>query len=412
MATWSASYTQTERGDGMRNTLRFALKDKDAAFQDRITFGRRILFDALQIQPEEIYCLQQSITNKYYDVTLTTKDTAEEARRKAHLTSNEELKRYMVTPLYRSDYSILTVHMYNPWVSEETIRCFLGRHVKVLPGVRIIKDGLGLWTGKRQFRVKMEEDPNSEDGYRHPPAVFSIGADRGFLIYAGQPLVCRRCGGKGHEAANCNQVRCRNCNETGHSTRDCTVLKRCHLCESEEHMARDCTKPRSYAAVVVGPVGQEKETGHDKLGTPLLMQETPAGERNEADEEEEVSERMIEVPLLDTEDRNKEGSFATSEDMTEQPWREVRKAGRKKAKRRKRQVSATPPEDSNEEKLETAPFGVEGERRAPKGTQTECTHTPLSSTISENDSDDGSENESNAESSLIRTLFSQESLGK
>lgn len=302
---------------------------------------RRILFNALQIQPEEIYCLQQSIINKYYDVTLTTKDTAEEARRQVHLTTHEELKRYMVTPLYRCDYRILTVHMYNPWVSEETIRCFLERHVKVLPGVKIIKDGLGLWTGKRQFRVKMEEDPNSEDGYRHPPAVFTIGADRGFLIYVGQPLVCRRCGGKGHEAAHCNQVRCRNCNDTGHSTRDCIELKRCHLCESEEHMARNCTKPRSYAAVVVGPLGQDKETGHDKLGTPMLMQEIPAGERNEPNGEEEDSERMIEVPLLDTEDRNKEGSFATSEDITEQPWREVRKAGRKKAKRRKRQASAT-----------------------------------------------------------------------
>lgn len=73
-------------------------------------------------------------------------------------------------------------------------------------------------------------------------------------------------------------------------------------------MARDCTKPRSYAAVVVGPLGQDKETGHDKLGTPMLMQEIPAGERNEPDGEGEDSERTIEVPLLDTEDRNKEGS--------------------------------------------------------------------------------------------------------
>lgn len=232
------------------------------------------------------------------------------------------------------------------------------------------------------------------------------------IIYTGQPLVCRRCGSKGHEAAHCNQVRCWNCNDVGHSMRDCTELKRCHLCESEEHMARDCTKPRSYAAVVVGPVGQEKETGYDKLGTPLLMQEIPAGERNESDEEEEDSEKMIEVPLLDTEDRNKEGACAMSEDITEQPWREVRKAGRKKAKRRKRQASTTPPEDSNGKKLETALLCREGERHAPKGTQTECTHTLLSTTISENDTDDGSENESNIESFVIRTLFSQESLGK
>uniref|UniRef100_A0A668SWD7 CCHC-type domain-containing protein n=1 Tax=Oreochromis aureus TaxID=47969 RepID=A0A668SWD7_OREAU len=69
---------------------------------------------------------------------------------------------------------------------------------------------------------------------------------RYFLIYVGQPLCCRKCGGKGHDAEHCDQVRCRSCNSMGHSTRDCTEPKRCHLCESEEHMARDCTKPRPY----------------------------------------------------------------------------------------------------------------------------------------------------------------------
>lgn len=131
MATVSASYgEETDRGSVSKNTLCFDLIDKDTTFQDRITFGRRVLFDILNIQPEEIYCLQQSTAKKYYDVTLITTERAEDMRRKANITTNEDLKRYAVTPLYRRDYRILTVHMYNPWVSEETIRCFLGRHVK------------------------------------------------------------------------------------------------------------------------------------------------------------------------------------------------------------------------------------------------------------------------------------------
>uniref|UniRef100_A0A669F166 CCHC-type domain-containing protein n=1 Tax=Oreochromis niloticus TaxID=8128 RepID=A0A669F166_ORENI len=98
-------------------------------------------------------------------------------------------------------------------------------------------------------------DKNREDGYRHPPAVFSIGADRGFLVYAGQPQACRRCGSTGHEAEQCDQVRCRSCNNMGHTTRDCKEPKRCHLCDSEAHIARDCTKPRPCAAVVkAGPI--------------------------------------------------------------------------------------------------------------------------------------------------------------
>lgn len=140
----------------------------------------------------------------------------------------------------------------------------------MLPGVRIIKDGLGIWTGKRQFRIKLEENLNSEDGFRHLPAVFSIGADRGFLIYAGQPLCCRKCSGNGHDAEYCDQVRCRSCNSMGHSTRDCTEPKRCHLCESEEHMARDCTKPRPYAAVVKGFLGQDKKSRNEAARAPVI----------------------------------------------------------------------------------------------------------------------------------------------
>lgn len=142
---------------------------------------------------------------------------------------------------------------------EETIRYFLGRYVTLLPGVRKIKDGLGISTGKRQFHIKLEMDINSEDGYRHPPAFFSIGVDRGFLVYAGQPQACRRCGSTGHEAEQCDQVRCRSCNNTGHTTRDCKEPKRCHLCDSEAHIARDCTKPRPYAAVVkAGPTERKR----------------------------------------------------------------------------------------------------------------------------------------------------------
>uniref|UniRef100_A0A3P9DTE7 CCHC-type domain-containing protein n=1 Tax=Maylandia zebra TaxID=106582 RepID=A0A3P9DTE7_9CICH len=182
-----------------------------------------------RIKPEEIYCLQQSTASKHYDVTLCTGECAEEVRRRFHGEENEELKKYTVTPLYRNDYRILTIHMYNPWVSEETIKYFLGRYVTVLPGVRKIKDGLGLWTGKRQFRVKLNVDTSTEDGYCHPPAVFSIGADRGFLVYAGQPQACRKCGSTGHNADRCEQMRCRSCGKIGHITKDCKEPRKCHL---------------------------------------------------------------------------------------------------------------------------------------------------------------------------------------
>lgn len=101
MVTASASFTERDaRTTGTRNTFRFELMEKDAHFHDRITFGRRILFDVLKIQPEEIYCLQQSTASKHYDVTFSTNDWAEEVRRKCIAEEDGELRRYMVTLLY------------------------------------------------------------------------------------------------------------------------------------------------------------------------------------------------------------------------------------------------------------------------------------------------------------------------
>lgn len=137
----------------------------------------------------------------------------------------------------------------------------------ILPGVRNIKDALGIWTGKRQFRVLLREDESGHDGYRHPPASFTIGEDRGYLMYAGQPRFCRKCSTYGYLADACTQTRCRNCGTLGHVMRDCTVSKRCSLCNSEDHLFRHCPKAApSYARVESGKrevSGKRAESGKD-----------------------------------------------------------------------------------------------------------------------------------------------------
>ncbi|KAL3991378.1 hepcidin [Sarotherodon galilaeus] len=274
----------------------------------------------------------------------------------------------------------------------------------------MIKDGLGIWTGKRQFRIKLEGDPNSEDGLQHPPAVFSIGADRGFLVYAGQPLCCRKCGGKGHDIEHCDQVRCRNCNSVGHNTRACTEPKRCHLCESETHMARDCMKPRPYTAVVKGFLEQDKGDGYETARAPVMTPELPAGEENETDEREEEVEKPEEALPQEVEERNKDEERGRSEDKesSEEPWKVVRKAKRKSTKRRRRLDLTTPPENGYEKEIGAEPSVWEVEGYAPKGTQTECIHTPLSALMSDSETEEENETEGKLEKSFIRSLFSQE----
>jgi hypothetical protein len=86
---------------------------------------------------------------------------------------------------------------------------------------RLLKDTLGFWTGKRCFQALLREDPGSSDGYLHPPAMFSLGADRGTVSYARQPPYCRRCIAYGHTLASCSTRRCRYCGSSEHEARDC-----------------------------------------------------------------------------------------------------------------------------------------------------------------------------------------------
>jgi len=134
--------------------------------------GKTMLFNDLQLQPADLLCLQQNAANRSYDVTFTTGVRMEEAHGLARQQASGVLKSFYVSSMCRNNFRVITVHMYNPWVSEETIRYFLGRYVTVLPGVKEIKDALGIWTGKRPFRVQLKEDTKGLDGSVHPPGHF------------------------------------------------------------------------------------------------------------------------------------------------------------------------------------------------------------------------------------------------
>ncbi|KAJ8002499.1 hypothetical protein DPEC_G00159540 [Dallia pectoralis] len=185
---------------------------------------------------------------------------------------------------------VLTVHTYSAFVSDETLVHYLSRYTTVMPGVKRIPDALGIWTGKRQFNILLKEDKSSHDGYLHPPASFSIGRDKGYLLYAGQPRYCRKCNSYGHLADTCTQTRCRNCNTIGHVMRDCTVPKRCNLCGSEEHLFRHCPKNvPSYANAVRGKTNEEDI---QKLRDIEVVVRELERERDQRDVEETVEAPM------------------------------------------------------------------------------------------------------------------------
>ena len=191
---------------------------------DREAFGRSVLVDLFKADSSEVYCLQTNGSEKSFDVTWYTNSGCrrvyEESRKLA------ETRPFEVISLDRPNFRLVTVHMYNPHVADQTVAAFLARYGEILtPVPRRLHDSLGFWNGKRQHQVLLRPDPAGFEGFVHPPALFNIGADRGYCFYSRQPPFCRRCRTHGHSEGSCGN--CWRCQATDHTTKDCPLLRRC-----------------------------------------------------------------------------------------------------------------------------------------------------------------------------------------
>ncbi|XP_045569127.1 uncharacterized protein, partial [Salmo salar] len=177
----------------------------------RDSFGRTVLMGALKLRVSEVMCLQGNAMEEAYDVTLHT----------------------------------------------EAIGAFLSRFCDVTSGARYVKDSLGFWNGRRQFQVLLRPDKGGLDGFLHPPAVFSLGSDRGMLFYTRQPPFAK----------------------------DCREPKECHGCGSRLHLFRDCPSRRqSYAEAAAG-----RKEGGDSAEEQLEKKDPGSREK---DSERKEQERM------------------------------------------------------------------------------------------------------------------------
>ena len=248
---------------GLRNTIRFRWVKKNASFIQREAFGRMMLMGQLKLKVEHVYCLQTNMQEKSYDVTFSSQGVADNVLEVTRAKAGEKpFSDFEVLNLDRPNFRVVTVHMYNPYVTREQIAAFLSAYGEVFPGSRRIMDPLGYWTGRTQFHVLLKEDRNGIEGMAHPPAFFYIAADRGFLFYSRQPQFCRKCKRHGHTEGACGFVWCRDCKAYGHETRDCPFPKACHGCGKIGHVNKDCPERKpSYAEAASTGQGVEEEEG-------------------------------------------------------------------------------------------------------------------------------------------------------
>ncbi|MGH0161363.1 UNVERIFIED_CONTAM: hypothetical protein FKN15_041080 [Acipenser sinensis] len=86
----------------------------------------------------------------------------------------------------------------------------------------------------RSMRVSLKRDSSGYEGYGIIPSEVSLGNNRGYVHYFGQPKLYRRCGAMGHLGAGCTKVICNVCKE-GHVASECEMQRTCHFCASGEH---------------------------------------------------------------------------------------------------------------------------------------------------------------------------------
>lgn len=322
-------------------------------FPGRIEFVKKILMECLGFEPMDFFCIQMNLVARFVDVSFDSEEHFLLFWDRYKLNSKKApLKDYAAESLWNRNFRVVTVHMFNPYANDWDIKVFLEKYCDVMDDAVLQRDQLGIWNGKRQFKVLLRQDPKGYDGYKHPPANFSIGPNRGYLFYSGQPQYCRKCMSFGHTEVRCNKVRCRNCEGMGHETKDCLVTKKCNVCGSEEHLFRQCPhKTRSYAEVSRGeePEHEQQERGNQRgvLGDASEVEEraenevenkeTPSGSgsgpelSSEPDQEEaqqadqEVGrEEMVEI----TEDSTKLNQETDQEDG----WMDVDKRSTKRKK--------------------------------------------------------------------------------
>uniref|UniRef100_A0A8K9XL03 CCHC-type domain-containing protein n=1 Tax=Oncorhynchus mykiss TaxID=8022 RepID=A0A8K9XL03_ONCMY len=280
--------TRSVPGIGMANTLRFAWTEKEMEPWSRETFGRTILMGCLRIEVKEVLCLQGNPNEKAFDVTFHKEEKHDEVMKTAKdVEKTGPLCHYAVTSLAKNNFRVVTVTMYNPHVKDEEVRAFLGRYMDNVSSARYLRDSLGFWNGRRGFQALLRESPKSVDGYLYPPAMFSLGADRGTLYYARQPPFCRRCMAYGHILASCSAKKCRFCGSEEHEAKECDEPKACHGCGSRAHLWRDCpARHRSYASAAggggAGDGGRKERTRADCMdGTGEKTAQEEDGKKDE-----------------------------------------------------------------------------------------------------------------------------------
>lgn len=226
----------------MRDSLRFTVMPD---FADDVTL-RTVVVDLLTgklgLTVRQILCLQDFPQQRLYDVTFISSEVCWNTYEGFKKLAEDPIgRKFSAQPLFMQEEKVITVHLYNPFADVNLVKAFLANYCEDLRGGDRVMNKFGIWSGKYRFVGRFITDKDCIGGVKRPPAVFSIGGERGFLFYPGQPRYCRKCLSYGHTNFDCEfEQKCRFCGKEGHLARDCTAGRVCDICKTSGHLAKQC----------------------------------------------------------------------------------------------------------------------------------------------------------------------------
>uniref|UniRef100_H3A2J7 CCHC-type domain-containing protein n=1 Tax=Latimeria chalumnae TaxID=7897 RepID=H3A2J7_LATCH len=205
---------------------------------DREWVGKNLLINALGFTGLHVYALIHLPSSRVFDISFRHSSYLETFwSRYERVKTQQVWKDFSIQKVSQHNIRTITILFNNETVPEANILFWLQQQATVLGALHLIIDRNGFWNAGYTAKVQLEAIGNE---LIHLPSSVTIGRDRGWLFYPGQPKKCHRCGAGDHFSAKCTAPVCRNCGQSGHLTRECAASPVCNLCYKEGHYYINC----------------------------------------------------------------------------------------------------------------------------------------------------------------------------
>uniref|UniRef100_H2ZS84 CCHC-type domain-containing protein n=1 Tax=Latimeria chalumnae TaxID=7897 RepID=H2ZS84_LATCH len=241
---------------------------------DRDVVGKDMIIGSLQFTPLHLYAFIHISGSREFDLSFRNVAHLDLFWTRYEKVKNDPLwKDFEVIKILENASRLITILFKTETVPASDISLWLKRHCQEVGELKPIYDKNGFGIGGYKVIVKLHSD---NSGLCHLPNFITIGRDRGFLFYPGQPKVCHKCGSARHFGADCTKLFCLRCGLMGHLAKDCKNEVRCNLCNKVGHVYIHCpvSEKNGLPSKLLAGLSVEEQMNLD------VEELVPAGEEN------------------------------------------------------------------------------------------------------------------------------------